>query len=85
MRVNNFEPGNWNAICDVCGMKFKADDLRDRWDGLKTCKDDWEMRHPQELIRPMPTERAVPWTRPESKDQFISMTYDPSVLNVPSN
>lgn len=44
------------------------------------CKDDWEPRHPQELIKPMPTERPLPWTRPEPSDQFISVTYDPSTF-----
>jgi hypothetical protein len=34
--------------------------------------DDWEIRHPQELIRPIPDQSKLPWTRPEAKDSFIN-------------
>ena len=60
-----FKSGDWNATCDVCGFRFKASQLRKRWDGLMVCKDDWEPRHPQELIRPIKENISVPWTRPE--------------------
>jgi hypothetical protein len=43
--------GEHNAYCDVCGFKFKASDLRDRWDGYKVCELDWETRHPQDFVR----------------------------------
>lgn len=36
------------------------------------CQQDWEMRHPQELIRPIPDQIKLPWTRPEGNDQYIS-------------
>lgn len=39
------------------------------------CDKDWEMRHPQDLIRPIPEQQKLPWTRPEPADQFISVTY----------
>lgn len=65
MRTTWFKSGDWNAICDVCGFKFKASELRERWDGLKVCSMDWELRHPQELARPIPDEPALPWTRPD--------------------
>lgn len=81
MKNNWFKSGEWNALCDVCGFKFKAKDLKDRWDGLKVCNQDWEPRHPQELIRPMPDQIKLPWTRPEPQDQFINFgTIDPSTI-----
>ena len=55
-----------------CGFKFKASDLRQRWDGLYVCQQDFEHRHPQELIRPIPDQVKLPWTRPEPDDVFIS-------------
>ena len=65
--------GDWNAICDVCGAKFKASELRKRWDGYMCCSDDWEERHPQDLIR-LPKERqAPPWARPVGTDQFVTV------------
>jgi hypothetical protein len=60
--------GDWNAICDVCGQKFKASQLTKRWDGLMVCHDDWEMRHQQDLIRPVKERNSVPWTRPRPND-----------------
>lgn len=63
--------GSWNAICDRCGRKFKAYQLRRTWDGLMVCADDWETRHPQELIRGVKDTQKLPWTKPEAADQFI--------------
>jgi len=80
MRKTWFRSGEWNAICDVCGLKMKATDLTKRWDGLMVCAQDWEQRHPQELIRPIPDQTKLPWTRPEAQDQFITVTYIPSIL-----
>lgn len=68
---NYYEPGTWNAICDVCGHKFKANMLRGRWDGLMVCKDDYEVRHPSDLIRVPKEDTSVPWSRPEAPDVFI--------------
>lgn len=75
MKRTWFTSGDWNAICDVCGSKFKASELIQRWDGLMVCQKDWEMRHPQELVRPIPDQQKLPWTRPESTDQFINVTF----------
>lgn len=44
-------PGKWKATCDVCGFEYYNDELKDRWDGFKVCRADWEPRHPQEFVR----------------------------------
>lgn len=64
MRKTWLELGAWNSVCDVCGFNYKNYELRKRWDGLMVCEKDWEPRHPQELIRPIPDQRGLPWTRP---------------------
>ena len=51
--------GTWNAICCVCGFKYKASELVKRWDGVYVCRKDWEPRHPQELIK-IPKENPAP-------------------------
>lgn len=63
--------GDWNAICDICGFRFKASELTKDWQGLMVCKQDYEMRHPQDFLRVRPDNPAVPWSRPEGADQFI--------------
>lgn len=78
MSKTYWESGQWNAICDSCGRKFKAKDLMKRWDGLMVCVDDWETRHPQELIRPIKDMNKLPWTRPRGADVFINVPIGPT-------
>lgn len=66
-----WDEGNWNALCDSCGMKFKANELRERYDGMMVCPEDWEPRHPSERPLSIRSPRALPWTRPEAPDTFI--------------
>lgn len=56
--------GQWNAICDICGFKFKSSELKENWKGLRVCSHDYESRHPQELLRIRTDEVTVPWVRP---------------------
>lgn len=56
-------PGDWNALCDQCGRKFKSSMLRKRWDGMMVCEQDWETRHPQEFVRSVRDNHPLPWTR----------------------
>lgn len=65
--------GDWNAICDVCGGKFKASQLRKRWDNLRVCSADWEPRNEQDFVRATRDRQAVPWTRPESPDMVLTV------------
>ena len=73
---NTLLHGSWNALCDVCGFKFKARDLKKRWDGAYVCKDDWEPRHPSDLYRPPIEDPSVPWTRPDPDTSDIIYLVD---------
>lgn len=53
-RADYYAHGDWNAICDECGFKFKASKLRKRYDGFMVCQRCWEPRHPSELRRAKP-------------------------------
>jgi len=70
---SRYDRGDWIAICDSCGRKLKASALRQRWDGLKVCQDDFEPRQPQDFVRGVADYQAPPWTRPEPQDQFIEV------------
>jgi hypothetical protein len=72
MSSNSYDKGDWDAICDSCGFKFKASRLRKRWDGLMVCNKDWEPRQPQDFVRARVDIQAVPWSRPSSTDSFIT-------------
>lgn len=75
MQKNFFRSGDWNALCDSCGKKFKASQLRQRWDGFMVCEADYETRHVADFIRAPKGERPIPWSRPEGADASIGPTY----------
>ncbi len=66
-----FKSGGWNALCDVCGHKFKSHELKKRWDGLMVCDADFEHDHPQKFLRVREDKIAVPWARPRPADLFV--------------
>ena len=63
--MNYYRGGDWKATCEVCGLWYKASQLRLRWDGLRVCRMDFEHRHPQEFLRSVPDEVPPHWTAPE--------------------
>lgn len=67
--MSYYKPGAWNAICDVCGFKYKSDELRKRWDGMMVCKKDFEVKHPTLFQRSRKEKSGVPWSRPEPEDE----------------
>lgn len=72
---NHYKPGCWNVICQVCGVQFKSDEIKKRWDGVLVCKDDWEPRHILDFIRSYPERSGVPYQAPEPDDVFVQVYY----------
>jgi hypothetical protein len=60
--------GTWNGICDRCGSKFKFSDLKLEWDGLYVCTANgcWEPRQPQDYVKGVRDNMAVPVSRPDT-------------------
>ena len=60
------------AICDRCGQQYKFHQLRQEWNGLKTCPDCFETKHPQ-LEPPYHSAdaQALPWARPARVEPTI--------------
>lgn len=79
-----YKPHDWNAICDRCGEKFHASDLKKTWDGLYVCKLDWEVRHPMDFQRGIKDDPSVPWTRPVGTDVETDASGWAAVDSVPS-
>lgn len=63
--MDNFRwiPGEWKAICDICGFQFMASELTENWKHQRVCSKDNDRRNPQELQRPKIDEQKVEWTR----------------------
>ncbi len=45
---------SYNFACEVCGIVYKREDIRKRWDGLNVCEYDWEPRQPLDFFRTIP-------------------------------
>lgn len=69
--MSKYVAGQWNALCDRCGFKYKSKELRAEWTGLRVCHSCFEVRHPQTLIRVAPEHINTPWARPEPADVFV--------------
>ena len=76
---DRFVSGTWNALCDECGFKFKATDLRMRWDGMFVCSKDWEPQHPQDFVRGRVDKQRVDIARPDDT-RFESRPVTPDDL-----
>lgn len=72
MPSNYYRHGDHNIICDRCGRKIKASQSRKTWDNLVVCPEDWEPRHPQDVIRIRAEEPGVKDPRPRPDDYFLS-------------
>ena len=75
-----YDSGDWIADCDVCGRKYKASQLKQRWDGLMCCHQDWEIRQPQDFVRGVADNQLAPWTRPEPTDSFVPLTFWQAII-----
>lgn len=51
-RENVYIPGDYYLLCDVCGFKKRRSECMKRWDGAVVCAQDFEERHPLDLIQP---------------------------------
>lgn len=63
--------GDWKCICDISGFECLASETVLRWDGLRVLKRFSETRQPQDFVRGVRDNPAVPWTRPEQADTFL--------------
>lgn len=66
MPTGYFAEGTWNACCDQCGFQFKFNELRKRWDGAYVDDACWEPRQPQDFVRAVRDNPAVPVSRPQN-------------------
>ena len=69
--------GDFWLICDECGRKLRNSAARMRWDGLMVCQNDWEPRHPSDLLHVARTDRqAVRNPRPRPEPVYLTPRAD---------
>jgi len=68
-----YRSGTYNGICDRCGSKFKFSDLKLEWDGLYVCTANgcWEARQPQDYVKGVRDNMAVPVSRPDQPAIYL--------------
>ncbi len=79
-RADYLKKGDWNAICDRCGEKYKASKLQLEWDNLFVCKRCFEVRHPQDFVRGIRDDQTVPIARLQGSPKFITEEVKPEDL-----
>lgn len=83
MPKTTFKKSDWLAICDRCGFKFHASQLKKTWDGFYVCKTDWEPRQPQDFLKGVKDDPSVAWTRPEQPDVEVDSSGWAAIDSVP--
>jgi len=69
MRVKDeYVHGAHNVICDRSGFKVKSTDVRKEWNHSVVRREDYEARHPQDFVRGVRDQQAVPDPRPGAPD-----------------
>lgn len=66
-----YRAGDFWRICDRCGFRYRASQTFKTWDGLYVCREDWEVRHPQDFVRGRKDLQNVPNARPEPLNMVI--------------
>lgn len=69
--MNNYRPGDYWMMCQSCGFSYRYSQMARRWDGLWVCPQDWEPRHPQDMVRGRVDRQRVPHPSPEPDDNFL--------------
>lgn len=67
-RADYWEPGDWDAVCSMCGRKRKASTMEKNWQGLYRCPIHNEIRQPQDFVRGVKDDQGVPWAQPYEID-----------------
>lgn len=75
MAKRPFKSGEYKVLCDVCGVVYRASEIKRRWDGAMCCPSDWEVRQPLDFLRVKPENNQLPFRRPDPVDQFIPVNY----------
>lgn len=65
MSSNYYKAGSHNIICDLCGKKWKREQMRKTWNSFMACPNDWYPKPKNELPRVVHTDaRPVRDARP---------------------
>jgi len=71
------------ALCDRCGQQYKFLELKKEWNGLMTCPECYEPKHPQlEPKNASADPQALPWARPAREETTVPVILGLNPLTV---
>lgn len=70
---DTFVLGDHYVICDMCGFQCRRSECKKNWKGQIVCSEDYEKRHPQDLIKSRPERGGVKDARPEPEHYFVGV------------
>jgi len=82
MKTRNpgYQAGNHWFECERCGVDYRANEGKREWTGLVVCKNCWEPRHPQDMVRSKEDNTAAKGiVRPESTEITKTITWNAAV------
>ena len=81
MARNYYKPGDWLVVCDRCGRRRYASECQFNWQNMFVCSDTcYEPRHPQDFVKGVLDDQAVPIARPDVKASMGETTVLTAVL-----
>ncbi len=82
---NRYVAGDYNTICDACGVTVRGSQTRLQWNKLRVCIRHWEPK-PKifNTVRPDPKEgSSIPTARPLTTPTYIDPTIIINQLSLP--
>ena len=71
------------AICDRCGQQYKFHQMKKEWNGLMTCPECFEVKHPQlDKKNDVSDAQALPWSRPARQETDVPQMLELNPLTV---
>lgn len=68
----SYVSGDFKALCMRCGRLFKGSQLKQTWDGLWVCKEDWEPKHTQLLVTGVKDDQRPPFVFHSTDDLTLA-------------
>lgn len=82
--ADNWQPNDHYVYSDLSGRKILASRSRKQWNGMIVADDEYETRHPLDVIKARRERPNVPNPRPEPPDTFIGpLTTEITALAIP--
>lgn len=66
-------PGDWKYDCQRCGFTFPSSKIIQEWTGLRVCRDCWEPKHPQLLIKVREETAKPDFVNRDPIDEFVHL------------